>query len=150
MEDEADLFEAVIGLAPNLFYGASIPVAICILNKKKRSERRGKTLFIDAAQPGYFRAGKAQNFIESEHVAEIVAAFRAFEEVERFAHVAGLEEIRANDFHLNISRYVDTTEHEEVPSVEEALASLREAERRRDEAAAEMDALLAALGYAKG
>ena len=147
---EADLFEAVIGLAPNLFYGASIPVAVCILNKRKPPERRGKVLFIDAAQPGSFRAGKAQNFIEPEHVTEIVAAVRAFEEVERFAHVAGLEEIRANDFNLNISRYVDTTEHEEVPSVEEALASLREAERRRDEAAAHMDALLAELGYAKG
>ena len=53
---EADLFEAVIGLAPNLFYGASIPVAICVLNKDKRPERQGKVLFVDAAQPGYFRA----------------------------------------------------------------------------------------------
>ena len=61
---EADLFEAVIGLAPNLFYGASIPVAVCILNKHKPLERHGKVLFIDAAQPDYFRAGKAQNFLE--------------------------------------------------------------------------------------
>ena len=133
---QADLFEAVIGLAPNLFYGASIPVAICILNKKKRPERRDKVLLIDAAQPGYFRAGKAQNYLDHEHVTKIAEAFRAFGEAERFKHVAGLEEIRANDFNLlNISRYVDTTEHEEVPSVEEALARLREAERRRDEAA---------------
>jgi type I restriction enzyme M protein len=146
---EADLFEAVIGLTPNLFYGASIPVAICILNKKKRPERRGKVLFIDAAQPGYFRAGKAQNHLDREHVTKIVEAFRAFEEVERFAHVADIEEIRGNDFNLNISRYVDTTEHEEVISVEDALASLREAEQRRDEAAAKMDALLAELGYAR-
>ena len=146
---EADLFEAVIGLAPNLFYGASIPVAICILNKKKAPERRGKVLFIDAAQPGYFRAGKAQNFLEREHVTKVVEAFRAFEEVERFAHVAGLDEIRGNDFNLNISRYVDTTEQEEAISVEDALARLREAEQRRDEAAARMDALLAELGYAR-
>ena len=146
---EANLFEAVIGLAPNLFYGASIPVAICVLNRDKRPERRGKVLFIDAAQPGYFRAGKAQNHLDREHVTTIVEAFGAFAEAERFAHVADLEEIRANDFNLNISRYVDTTEHEEVPSVEEALARLREAERRRDEAAAHMDALLSELGYAE-
>ena len=63
---------------------------------------------------------------------------------------ADLEEIRANDFNLNISRYVDTTELVEPMSVEDALALLRDAERRRDEAVAKMDALLAELGYAKG
>ena len=147
---EADLFEAVIGLAPNLFFGASIPVAICVLNKAKPIERRGKVLFVDAAQEGYFRQGKAQNFIDSEHIGKIVEAFRAFEEVERFAHVAEIEEIEANDFNLNISRYVDTTEPVEVMSVEEALAQLRDAEQRRDEAVAKMGELLAELGYAKG
>ena len=91
-------------------------------------------LFIDAAQPDYFRAGKAQNFLDPAHVSSIVEAFCAFAEVERFAHVADLEEIAANDFNLNISRYVDTTEPVEVLSVEEALAQLREAEQRRDEA----------------
>ena len=147
---EADLFEAIIGLAPNLFFGASIPVAICVLNKAKPEERRGKVLFIDAAQEGYFRQGKAQNFIEPEHIEKIVAAYRAFEERERFAHVADLEAIEANDFNLNISRYVDTTEPVEVMSVEDALAQLREAERKRDEAVARMNELLAELGYAKG
>ena len=147
---EADLFEAIIGLAPNLFFGASIPVAICVLNKDKPVERRGKVLFVDAAQEGYFRQGKAQNFIDSEHTGKIVEAYRAFEEVERFAHVADIEEIEANDFNLNISRYVDTTEPVEVMSVEEALAQLRDAEQRRDDAVAKMDELLAELGYAKG
>ena len=61
--------------------------------------------------------------------------------------MAGLEEIKSNDFNLNISRYVDTTEPIEVMSVEEALAQLREAERRRDQAVAKMDELLAELGY---
>ena len=70
--------------------------------------------------------------------------------MERFAHVADLEEIESNDFNLNISRYVDTTEPVEVMSIEEALAQLRDAEQRRDEAVAKMDELLAELGYAKG
>ena len=144
---ESDLFEAVIGLAPNLFYGASIPVAICVLNKAKPAARRGKVLFVDAAQEGYFRQGKAQNFLDREHIDKIVAAYRDFEDVERFAHVGDLAEIEANDFNLNISRYVDTSEPIEVLSVEEALAQLREAERRRDEAVAQMDKLLAELGY---
>ena len=146
---EADLFEAVIGLAPNLFFGASIPVAICVLNKSKPAERRGKVLFVDAAQPGCFRQGKAQNFMDAEHIARIVEAYRAFEEVDRFAHVADLEEMASNDFNLNISRYVDTTEPVEVMSVEEALSQLRDAERRRDEAVAKMDGLLAEMGYVR-
>ena len=146
---ENDLFEAVIGLAPNLFFGASIPVAICVLNKAKPVERRGKVLFVDAAQEGYYRQEKAQNALDHEHVNSIVAAFRAYEDVERFAHVADLEEIAANDYNLNISRYVDTTEPVEALSVEEALANLREAERRRDEAVARMDELLAGIGYTR-
>ena len=146
---EADLFEAIIGLAPNLFFGASIPVAICVLNKAKPVERRGKILFVDAAQEGYFRPGKAQNYIDQEHIDTIASAYDAFEDIDRFAHVADLDEIGSNDFNLNISRYVDTTEPIEVMSVEEALGQLREAERRRDEAVARMDALLAELGFSQ-
>ena len=146
---DADLFEAIIGLAPNLFFGAAIPVSICVLNKNKPAERRGKVLFVDAAQDGYYRPGKAQNFLDREHIDSIVSAFQGYEDVERFAHVADLEEIAGNDYNLNISRYVDTTEPVEVMSVEDALAQLREAERRRAEAVARMDELLAGMGYSR-
>ena len=144
---EADLFEAVIGLAPNLFFGASIPVAICVLNKNKPAERRGRMLFVDAAQEGCFRPGKAQNSIEPEHIARIVSAYQCFEDVDRFAHVVNLTEIESNDFNLNISRYVDTAEQVQVMPVEEALVQLREAEQQRDKAVARMDELLAEMGY---
>ena len=144
---EADLFEAIIGLAPNLFSGASIPVAICVLNKAKPADRRGKVLFVDAAQEGHYRQGKARNFIDREHIDRIVQTYEAFEDVDRFAHVADMEEIEENDFNLNISRYVDTTEPVEVMSVEDALTQLRQAERKRDEAVAKMNGLLAELGF---
>ena len=146
---EADYFEAIIGLAPNLFSGASIPVAICVLNKAKPADRRNKVLFVDAAQEGGFRPGKARNFIDKEHIARIVDAYNAFEDIDRLAHVADLEEIEENDFNLNISRYVDTTEPIEVMSVEDALAELREAERKRDEAVSKMDELLAEMGFVR-
>ena len=68
--------------------GASIPVAVCILNRNKRPERRRKVLFVDAAQEGYFRAGKAQNFLDPEHIEKIVAAVQAFGDAPRLAHVA--------------------------------------------------------------
>ena len=106
-------------------------------------------ILVDVAQEGYFQPGKAQNYIGAEHIPKIVQAYRAFEDVGRFAHVAGLEEIEGNDFNLNISRCVDTTGPVEVMPVEEALAQLREAERRRDEAVTRMDQLLAEMGYAR-
>ncbi len=139
----------MIGLAPNLFSGASIPVAICVLNKAKPTARRGRVLFVDAAQKGYYRQEKARNHIDRDHIDKIVEAYQAFEDMERFAHVADLEEIEANDFNLNISRYVVTTEPVEVMSVEDTLTQLRDAERRRDEAVAKMDELLAELGFTR-
>ena len=102
-----------------------------------------------AAQEGCFRQGKARNYLDQEHIDKIVEAYRTFRDVDRFAHVADLEEIRDNDFNLNINRYVDTTEPVEVMSVDNALAQLREAERRREEAVAKMDELLAEMGYAR-
>lgn len=144
---EADLFEAIIGLAPNLFYGASIPVAICVLNKAKRPERTGKILFVDAAQEGYYRSGKAQNFLDPEHIEAIVEAYRNYQDVPRLAHVADRAEIEANEYNLNISRYVDTSVEEERIDVGEALARLRELERERDAAVKRMNELLAELGY---
>lgn len=142
-----DRFEAVIGLTSNLFFGAAIPVAICVFNKQKPPERKGKVLFIDADQEGFFRQGKAKNFLDGEHIQKIAEAYHSFEEVERFAHIADLEEIEENDYNLNISRYVDTTEQVEIISVEEALAQLRESEQRRDEAVAKMNEHMKELGY---
>ena len=124
-------------------------MAICLLNKAKPAERRDKLLFVDAAQEGCFRQGKARNYLDREHIAQIVETYRTFRDVDRCAHVADLEEIRDNNFNLNISRYVDTTEPVEVMSVDNALAQLREAERRREEAVARMDSLLAEMGYVR-
>ena len=124
-------------------------MAICLLNKDKPVERRDKLLFVDAAQEGCFRQGKARNYLDQEHIAKIVETYRSFRDVDRFAHVADLEKIRDNDFNLNISRYVDTTEPVEVMSIDNALAQLREAEQRREEAVARMDSLLAEMGYVR-
>jgi type I restriction enzyme M protein len=77
-----------------------------------------------------------------------VAAYAAFVDAPRFAHVADLAEIEASDWNLNIGRYVDTTVEAEQVDVAAALARLRELERERDAAVAEMDRALAELGYA--
>ena len=142
-----DLFEAIIGLPHTLLYGASVPVAICILSKAKPVERRGKVLFIDATHERRSRRGRARNSLERKHMGRIIKAFRAYKDVDRFARVADMDEIERNDFNLTISQYVRTTEPIEVSSIEQALADLREAERRRDEAVSKMDAVLKEFGY---
>ncbi|HYM16723.1 MAG TPA: class I SAM-dependent DNA methyltransferase [Dehalococcoidia bacterium] len=142
---QGDLFEAVIGLPANLFFGVGIPAAILVLNRSKPAERAGKVLFIDASKD--FEQGKRQNYLRDTDVERIADVFRAYQDVERFARVVPLDEIGANEWNLNISRYVDTSEPEQRIDVGEAIAHLREAERIRDEAARRMDALLAELGY---
>ncbi len=142
---EDDLLEAVVGVAPNLFYGTGIPAAILVFNRDKPRARRGKVLFVHAAKE--FEAGKNQNFLRDAHIKKIAEACRRFADVEKFASVVGLDAIRANDHNLNISRYVDIAEEEEKLDVAEELRKLRAIEQERAAAEARMNALLAELGF---
>lgn len=142
---EEDFFEAIIGLAPNLFYGAAISAAIIIFNRNKQKERKNKVLFIHAAK--FYEAGKNQNKLRDQDIEEIVKTYDEYKTVERFSRVVSMDEIRENDYNLNISRYVDITEPEPKIDVKEALAKLRELEKQRDEAEKEMNKHLKELGY---
>ncbi|MEU8305655.1 N-6 DNA methylase [Actinomadura sp. NPDC048955] len=111
---EADRLEAVIGLAPNLFYGTGIPACILILRgtAPRPASHRGKVLFINADRE--YTSGRAQNYLDPEHAEKIVAAHRAFladetMEIPGFARVVSVDELAENDFNLNIRRYVDNT-----------------------------------------
>lgn len=140
-----DLFEAVIGLPPQLFYGTGIPASVLILSQNKAPERQGKVLFIDASQA--FEAGSARNFLRDEDIQKIAKTFYTFEDVERYARVVELEEIQKNDGNLTISRYVDTAEEAKKIDVGEAVRKLRELEEARGEAEAVMNRFLRELGY---
>ncbi|MBK6520026.1 MAG: N-6 DNA methylase [Polyangiaceae bacterium] len=142
---QEDLVEAVVGLPTNLFYGTGIPAAILVLNRGKSVERKGKVLFIDASRG--FRQGTTQNYLRDEDVREIATTFHTYKDVAKYARVAGVEEVEKNDFTLNISRYVETTEAAERVDVARAVTKLRELERMRGEAAARMNAFLRELGY---
>ncbi len=102
-----DLLDAVIGLAPNLFYGTGIPACILVLRAPgaKPKARKGKVLFINADRE--YSEGRAQNYLFPEHLEKIVNAWRAFEDVEGFAKVVSREALRENDDNLNIRRYAD-------------------------------------------
>jgi type I restriction enzyme M protein len=102
-----DIIEAVIGLAPNLFYGTGIPACVLVLRApgSKPAARAGKILFINA--DAEFAAGRAQNYLLPEHAEKIVAAFREFADIPGYATVVTREELQANDDNLNIRRYAD-------------------------------------------
>jgi len=140
-----DLIEAVIGLPSNLFYGTGIPAAVLVMNRAKLPEHKGKVLFINASQE--FTEGKAQNYLRDQDVQKIAATFHACKDVERYARVVPVEEIERNEFNLNISRYVGTTEAQQAVNVTEALQKLRHIELERTAAEAKMNAFLRELGY---
>ena len=102
-----DLIEAVIGLAPNLFYGTGIPAAILVLRAKgaKPAERKGKVLFINADREYY--EGRAQNYLLPEHLEKIVNTFDRFAEEPGFSALVSNEQLAENDYNLNIRRYAD-------------------------------------------
>jgi type I restriction enzyme M protein len=115
---EQDLIEAIIGLPPNLFYGAGIPACILVMrpnlsgqstNPNKPAARRGQVLFINA--DGEFHAGRAQNYLRPEHVEKIVSTFERFDDVPNYARRISIAEIggQGNDWNLNIRRYVDNS-----------------------------------------
>ena len=115
-----NLLDAVIGLPGNLFPSTSIPVAILIFDRSREKggafEDRKDVLFIDASQD--YQPGKNQNVLIDEHMEKILNAYEAREEVEKYAHLASYDELKENDFNLNIPRYVDTFEEEAEIDIE--------------------------------
>ncbi|ALO08575.1 N-6 DNA methylase [Streptomyces venezuelae] len=106
---DEDVIEAVIGLAPNLFYGTGIPACILLLRPpgKKDPARAGKVLFINADRE--YLKESAQNVLLPEHAEKITSTFHAYAEVPGFSRVVSREHLRDSDDNLNIRRYVDNT-----------------------------------------
>jgi type I restriction enzyme M protein len=143
---KADIIEAVIGLVPNLFYGAGIPAAILVIRKAKPQERRGQVLFINGEAT--FELGKAQNLLTSENVKTLAEAFHGFADIDKLARVVPIDQIRANGFNLSISRYVQTGADAEALNVTAEVAKLKDLIAKRDEAEVVMFEHLKRLGYA--
>lgn len=122
---EQDLLEAVIGLGANIFYGTQLAACIMVFRQNKTPEKKDKVLFIDASDQ--IRVGRAQNFLESEHVQTIHTWLNAYVDVENQVKVASIAELKENDFNLNIPLYVEKLIEDNLPSVEEAMADLKTA-----------------------
>lgn len=122
---EKDMVEAVIGLAPNLFYGTGLAACVIVLRQRKPAKRAGKVLVVDASSR--FRKGRAQNFLEPEHGAEILGWVKGFADVQDRARVVTLAEIEKEGWTLNISRYVLPPIGADIPPLPEAVAAFKQA-----------------------
>ena len=107
----------------NLFFGTGIPVCVLVL-KRERNDNADNILFIDAS--GDFEAGKNQNILRECDIDKIVETYERREDVDKYAHVATMQEIAENGFNLNIPRYVDTFEPEEEIDLNQVAAEIRQ------------------------
>ena len=123
--EELNYLDAVIGLPANIFYGTSIPT--CLLVFKKCREADENILFIDASKG--FKKDKRQNSLRQEDIDKIVSTYRDRIALDKFSHVANLEEVKENDYNLNIPRYVDTFEEEESVDLKAVANSLKDLDK---------------------
>ena len=100
-----DVVECVLGLGPNLFYNSPMEACVVICRMNKPKERRNKVLFINAVNE--VTRERAQSFLTNDHRQRIVAAYQAFDDEEGFARMVGNDEIRENDYSLNLPLYVN-------------------------------------------
>lgn len=140
---ELNYLDAVIGLPANCFQGTSIPVA-CLVFKKERNGNSDNICFIDASKE--FVAGKAMNYITDEHIDKIVKTYEERKEVEKYCHIAKIDEIIENDYNLNIPRYVDIFEEEEAVDLQETFKKLDETQTKITDAKSEANKFLEELG----
>ncbi len=142
-----DLIEAVIGLGPNLFYGTGLAACILVMRQKKSSRLKNKVVIIDAAKE--FKTGRAQNELLPEHVDAISRWFHEAKDVPSRVCVVPLDEIAANDYNLNIPRYVEPEVDSTVLAVDDAMAQLRQAAEAAFEAEDRLVDLLTKEGLLK-
>ena len=132
---------AIIGLPSNLFYGTSIPTIIMVLKKNRVSK---DILFIDASNE--YEKEKNQNKLSDQNIDKIIKAYRDRKDIPKYAHLATIDEIRQNDYNLNIPRYVDTYEEEEEIDINEVKKLLEQDKKEIAELEAEIEKQFKLLG----
>jgi len=140
---DMNLLEAVIGLPANLFFGTGIPACVLVF-KKNRS--RKDILFIDASNDGHYEKAKNQNNLREEDIKRIVDAYEKYGDIDKFTHIATLDEIKENEYNLNIPRYVDTFEEEEPVDMDAVKQNIANIKKELAEVEAKMEKQLEELG----
>ena len=140
---ELNLLDAVIGLPENLFFGTGIPAVILIF---KKNRTRNEVLFIDASGEEHYEKGKNQNKLREEDLKEIEKVYNSYETVDKYSYVASFDEIKENDYNLNIPRYVDTFEEEEMVDMDAVAKNISNIKEELEEVEKQMTKYLAELG----
>lgn len=139
---EENLLDAVIGLPANLFFGTGIPASVLIFKRDKPDDT---VMFIDASRD--YDDARAQNRLRRQDLDKITATYHQRETADRYAYLAVLQEIRSNDFNLNISRYVDTFEGEEAVDISAVQAEIVALDAELTGLKKKMHEYLLELGY---
>lgn len=139
---EENLLDTVIGLPASLFFGTGIPAAILLFKKNRGDD---KVLFIDASNE--FKSGKNQNQLTPDNINKIIETYKARVNVDKYAYLATFDEIKENDFNLNIPRYVDTFEEEAEIDLDAVRTERLELKAELDTLETEMAGFLKELGY---
>ena len=137
---ENGAIDAIIGLPTNLFYSTSIPTVILVLKKDKQDR---DVMFIDASK-GFERV-KTQNKLREEDINRILTTYSARQDVEKYAHLAKYDEIKENDFNLNIPRYVDTFEEEPPVDIQKLIENMINIKKEKNQISFEIEKSLSEL-----
>ena len=141
--ENLNVIDAIIGLPAKMFHGAKLPVCVVVL-KKNRGTNSDNILFIEASK--YFKPEKTMNVITDEDIDRIVNAYTERTNVDKFSHVATMEEIRKNDYNCNISRYVDSFEQGEFVDINEETKLIKEYKNESEKIEKELEKYFKELG----
>ncbi|WP_206063120.1 class I SAM-dependent DNA methyltransferase [Nocardioides sp. HDW12B] len=141
---KSDVVDAVIGLAPNLFYGTGLAACVLVLRRQKQPDEQGKILFINGES--LLKKGRNQNTLEPEHAQQLLDAYETFDDIDGLSRVVDLDEIAANEYNLSIPLYVAPADASEKLTMEDALARLEGAYARAAETRSALVAELAKWG----
>lgn len=141
--DSLNVLDAVVGLPANLFHGTSIPV-VCLVFRKGRNGNSGNVMFIDASKD--FIPGKQMNSLSDEQIDKIVNTYAERKDVDKFARVVPVDEIKENNYNCNIPRYVDTSEPEVEINIPQTIEYIKGIDKDIEEAETELKNMFAELG----
>jgi type I restriction enzyme M protein len=141
---ENDLVEAVLLLPENLFYNATAPGIIIVINKAKRAERKDKILLINASK--LFQKGRPKNYLPDESIEQIADKYLGWNEEEGISKIITKEEAARNDYNLSPSRYVAQNGEDDTLDLEDAIVQLKETEEERNQADEKLRTILKEMG----
>jgi type I restriction enzyme M protein len=125
--------------------GTGIPGCIVLLNRNKSAKRKNKIIFIYAARD--YEEGKVRNKLREEDIKKIASAFKKNEDVDKYCHIAEIDELKENEFNLNVPRYVDISEAEEGIDIQITINELKQLEKERHEIQVQVNSNLKELGF---